>query len=46
MPDYESVDAEIIITGKLDGFSTLTKQLTMSSENIVEIKTNAKTFGW
>ena len=43
VPNYEVTDAQIAITGKLDGFSTLTKQLTMSSENIVEISVNAET---
>ncbi len=43
VPDYEVVDAEIIITGHLDGFSTSSNQLFLSSENIVEISTNAIT---
>ena len=43
VPDYEVADAQIIITGKLGGFATLSKQLSLSSENIVEISTNAIT---
>ena len=43
IPGHEVDDAIITIFGKLDGFNTLSKQMSFSSENIVEISTMAKT---
>ncbi len=42
-PDYEVVDAAIIITGELDGFASSSKQLILNPKNIVEISVNART---
>jgi len=37
-PSYSSDNIIITITGKLDGFNTLNKQLELTSENIVELR--------
>lgn len=42
-PNHEIMDAEIVITGSLDGFTTIQKELLITSENIIEITTEAKT---
>ncbi|MCJ8306560.1 MAG: hypothetical protein HRU07_05865 [Nitrosopumilus sp.] len=41
-PDREINNAIITIIGKLDGFSTMNKEVVLSSQNVVELKITAK----